>query len=98
MSFIQIIEMTTTRPDQVEALVAEWWTATEGRHTIQRSTFTGARDDPDAYVQIVEFPSHEDALANSGLPETSALAERLAILSDAPLRFRNLDVRGTEDG
>jgi len=95
--FVQIIDMMTSRPDEVEALVSEWRTQTMGRRTAQRGTFTKDRDRPDNYVQIVEFPTYEDAMANSDLPETAALAERLAQLCDGPMRFRNLDVRSVEE-
>ena len=53
---------------------------------------TQDRDRPDTYVQVVEFPSYEAAMANSDLPETAAFAEQLAKLCDAPPSFRNLDV------
>jgi len=97
MSFIQIIEMTTSRPDEVVVLVSEWQAQTAGRRTAQRGTFTKDRDRPDTYVQIVEFPSYEDAMANSDLPETSAFAERLARLCEGPMRFHNLDVQRVEE-
>ena len=97
MSFIQIIELTTTQPDEVEALVKEWQAQTAGRRTAQRGTFTQDRDRPDVYVQIVEFPSYEDAMSNSNLPETAAFAERLSKLCDGPMEFRNLDVRNIEE-
>ena len=97
MAFIQVIEITTTRSDEVEALVAEWREKTEGRRTAQRGTFTQDRDRPNTYVQIVEFPSYEDAMANSNLPETQSIAEKLAELSDGPMLFRNLDVRSVEE-
>jgi quinol monooxygenase YgiN len=96
MAFVQIIELTTTRPDEVEALAAEWQAQTEGRRTAQRGTFTQDRDRPNTYLQIVEFPSFEEAMANSELPETAAFAERLAALCDGPMVFRNLDVRSVE--
>ena len=48
-------------------------------------------------MQIVEFPSYEDAMANSELPETAAFAERLRGLCDGPLLFRNLDVQSVEE-
>jgi hypothetical protein len=41
----------------------------------------------------VEFPSYQEAMSNSGLPETGEFAEKLAGLCDGPLVFRNLDVR-----
>ncbi len=44
------------------------------------------------HVQIVEFPSYEQAMANSHLPETSAFAGQLTALCDGPPTFRNLDV------
>jgi hypothetical protein len=97
MAFVQIIELTTTRPDEVEALVSEWRHQTAGRRTAHRGTFTADRDRPDTYVQIVEFPSYEDAMANSDLPETAAFAQRLGELCDGPLSFRNLDVRSVEE-
>ena len=97
MPFIQIIEFTTSRPDEVEALVDEWRVQTQGRRTAQQGTFTQDRDRPNVYVQIVEFPSYEEAMSNSDLPETAELAERLAQLCDGPIRFRNLDVRRVEE-
>jgi hypothetical protein len=97
MAFVQIIELETTRPDDVEALVSEWRAKTEGARKAQRGTFTKDRDRPDTYVQIVEFPSYEDAMANSELPETATFAEKLRTLCDGPLLFRNLDVRSVEE-
>jgi hypothetical protein len=97
MSFIQIIEMVTTQPEEAERLVDEWKAQTEGRRSAHRGTLTKDRDRPDTYVQIVEFASYEDAMANSALPETTAFAERLAKLSDAPMKFLNLDVQRVDD-
>ncbi len=92
MAFIQIIEVTTDRLEACQALVEEWEQSTKGRRTAQRGTFTKDRDRPDTYVQIVEFPSYEDAMANSAMPETADFAKRLAELTTAPMAFRNLDV------
>jgi hypothetical protein len=92
MAFVQIVEFTTTRPDTVEELVSEWRVRTSGRRTAQRGTFTQDRERPNTYVQIVEFPSYEDAMANSDLPETAALADQLRELCDGPILFRNLCV------
>jgi hypothetical protein len=93
MAFIQIIEVTTTRLEEIQELVEQWSAKTEGRRTAYRSTLTADRDRPGTYVQIVEFPSYQEAMANSGLPETSEFAERLAGLCDSPPVFRNLDVQ-----
>jgi hypothetical protein len=97
MAFVQIIEFTTTRPVEVEALVDEWQAATTGRRTARRGTFTQDRERPNTFVQIIEFPSYEEAMANSQLPETAALSKRLGELCDGPLSFRNLDVRRVEE-
>ena len=97
MAFIQVIEFTTSRPDDVEAVVDKWRRKTEGRRTAQRGTFTQDRERPNTYVQIVEFPSYEDAMANSALPETADFAERLAELSDLAPIFRTLDVERVDE-
>jgi hypothetical protein len=93
MAFIQIIEVTTTRPQDIEALVEEWSARTEGKRTVNRATFTADRDRPGTYLQVVEFPSYQEAQANSDLPETGEFAERLAALCDGPPIFRNLEVQ-----
>ncbi len=97
MSFIQLIEVTTTRLDEIQPLMDEWVTRTEGKRTTSRSTLTADRDRPDTYVQIVEFPSYEAAMDNSKLAETTEFAEKLARLCDGPPVFRNLDVRRVDD-
>ena len=92
MGFVQIIEVTTTRIGDVEALMDNWLAATEGRRSANRSLLTKDRDRPETYVQVVEFASYQEAMANSDLPETSLFAEQLMKLCDAPPSFRNLDV------
>lgn len=97
MEFVQIIEFSTTRFDEVEALMNEWVTATSGKRAARRGTVTSDRDKPNTYVQFVEFPSYEEAMANSQLPETAAFAEKMMKLCDGPATFRNLDVRRVDD-
>jgi hypothetical protein len=92
MTFIQLIETTTTRPEEIQALAEQWRSSTEGRRTARRSTVTSDRDQPGACILIVEFTSYQDAMINSALPETADFAARLAELSDSPPVFRNLDV------
>jgi hypothetical protein len=96
MPFVQMIQFETTRPDDVEALVGEWRAKTAGKRTAQRGTFAQDRDRADTYVQIVEFPSYEAAMANSELPET-AQAEKPRELCDREIVFRNLEVRTVEE-
>ncbi len=97
MTFIQIIEFSTARPEEIQELVEEWSAKTEGKRTAYRSTLTADHDRPDTYIQIVEFPSYQEAMANSGLPETGEFAEKLARLCDGPPAFRNLDVRRADN-
>src|ERR1700750_2392574 len=92
MGFIQIIEFTTGRSDELDAVLDEWLERTKGKRTATRGVQTRDRDRPNTYVQIIEFPSYEEAMANSGLPETAEVAARLAELCDGSPTFRNLDV------
>jgi hypothetical protein len=93
MGFIQIIEFTSTRADDLDMLLEEWLERTQGKRTAVRGVQTTDRDRANTYVQIIEFPSYEDAMANSELPETAEVATRLAELCDGPPTFRNLEVR-----
>jgi len=92
VKFIQIIEFTTSRADELDAMLDEWLERTQGKRTATRGVEARDRDRPNTYVQIIEFPSFEDAMANSELPETAEVAARLAELCDGPPTFRNLDV------
>jgi quinol monooxygenase YgiN len=92
VKFIQIIEFTTSRADELDAMLDEWLEKTQGKRTATRGVEARDRDRPNTYVQIIEFPSFEDAMANSELPETAEAAARLAELCDGPPTFRNLDV------
>ncbi|HMC51713.1 MAG TPA: hypothetical protein VKI64_03055 [Acidimicrobiales bacterium] len=92
MRFVQLIEFRTTRVDEFNALLDQWLEQTEGTRTAERAIEGRDRDQADTYVQIVEFPSYEQAMENSKRPETAELAERLAKLCDGPATFRNLDV------
>jgi hypothetical protein len=97
MAFIQIIEATTSRIGEVESLMDEWVKSTEGKRNAQRAVLSEDREHPNTFVQIVEFPSYEEAMANSSLPATSEFAEKLARLCDALPSFRNFDVRRMDD-
>jgi quinol monooxygenase YgiN len=92
MPFIQIIEYKTSKIDELNAALDGWLEATKGKRAATRGVQTKDRDASNTYVQIVEFPSYEEAEANSNLPETSKFAAELAALCDGPPTFRNLDV------
>jgi hypothetical protein len=93
--FIQIIEFSTSRYDEVQKLSeefrAERASAGVDVHPI-RVTTTVSRDDPNRYVTMAEFGSYGDAMRNSGLPETQKFAASMMELCDGPPTFHNLDV------
>jgi hypothetical protein len=92
--FVQLIEFDTSRIDEVRTLgdkfVSERKAA--GDATAIRGILTVDRERPNHYINIVEFPSYEEAMENSNRPETSEFAARLAELCDGPPVFHNLDV------
>jgi quinol monooxygenase YgiN len=92
MGYVQIIELQTSRYDELEALHETWLAETEGVRTTVSETVTRDRTRPDRYVLIVEFPSYEAAQANNDLPATARFAEGLGALLDAPPTFHDLDV------
>jgi len=95
--FVQIIEFTTTRIDEVKALGDEM-RAQGDTGLVVRGTFTADRDRPNTYLNVIEFESYDAAMENSNRPETSAFAARMAELCDGPPKFYNLDVMDTWQG
>jgi len=94
--FVQIIEMQTSRYDEVDQLTEEWRKQTQGRRATGRAMVTKDRDKSNTYVVVVEFPSYEAAMKNNDLPETAQFAEQMAKLCDGPPTFRNLDIEKVE--
>jgi hypothetical protein len=92
MQFIQIIEMRTSRVDEVQALEDEWQKATEGKRTLRRAIVGRDRNDPDRYLVLAFFDDYESAMANSNLPETAEFGQRQQALADGPMTFTDLDV------
>lgn len=87
MPFIQVIEYKTSRIDELNAALDGWLEATKDKGAASCGVQTKDRDATNTYVQIVEFPSYEEAMANSNLPETSEFAARLASLCEGPPSF-----------
>jgi len=96
MTFMQIIDYETSRADEMDSLMDEWLKATEGKRTATHEFHTRDRDNPDHFLDIVEFPSYEQAMRNSQLPETQQIAERMQSLCSRQTRFLNLDVEREE--
>ncbi len=94
--FVQIIEVKTSRIEEMDALVEEM-RASGVPMPMVRATMTADRDRPGYYLSILEFDSYEEAMENSQKPETAEMAGRMASLADGPPKFYNLDVRRTEE-
>ncbi len=90
--FIQILEFQTKKFEEGDKLVDEYLAKTEGRRTNSRGITGRDRDRDDHYATIVWFPSYEEAMKNSEMPETDELAAASAALSDGPPTFHNLDL------
>jgi hypothetical protein len=96
--FVQIIEMQTSRIDEVEALIRELRNRLDdggSSSAPRRGVITADRDRPGFYLSVVQFESYEAAMENSNRPEVSEYADRMAKLCDAAPKFYNLDVRET---
>jgi quinol monooxygenase YgiN len=91
MKFVQIIEYTTSKPDEMQAMLDEFLAATEGKRE-GKGMVAADRDRPGTYYNVIEFPSYDIAMKNSELPETAAMAAQMQQLCDGPPTFRNLDV------
>jgi hypothetical protein len=92
MSFVQIIEFTTSDLDAIRRADEEWRQATEGKRTVRREVLVADRNQPGRYFVIVFFDSYEAAMENSALPETQAVAEKWLAAADGPPVFYDLDV------
>jgi hypothetical protein len=92
MGFVQIIDYTTSKFDEMQKLGEEWEAAASGDSKARRRVLCADRDKPGRYLNIVFFDSYEEAMENSSLPQTQDFAERMAALADGPATFYNLDV------
>lgn len=92
--FVQLIEFDTSRIDEVRLLGEKFAAERQGagETSLLRGIVTVDRERPNHYINIVEFPSYEEAMENSNRPDTTEFAARLAELCDAPPVFHNLDV------
>lgn len=96
MTFVQIIEYETSRADEMKTLVDQWMAQTEGKRTVVSELHGEDHEKPGHFVDIVEFPSYEQAMANSNLPETQRMASQMEALCTGKPRYLNLDVMSTQ--
>lgn len=92
MKFVQIIDYKTERPEGMNELMDKWVEQTKGKRTATHSLVGKDRSDPSHYVEIVEFPSHDEAVKNSHLPETDRIFQEMVALCDGMPSFTDLDV------
>ena len=89
MKFVQLVEFSTSRVDELRQLTQEVPAPAQGS---VRGMVCGDRDNPGRFVVVAEFPSYEEAMQNSERPEVGEFAKRMAELCDGPPTYRNLDV------
>lgn len=92
MTFVQLIDCKTTKYDDLNRLLDTWADATKGKRTATHAVMGRDRSEADHLVEIVEFPSYEEAMKNSALPETTKIFEELVALCDEAPSFTDLDV------
>jgi len=94
MEFVQIVEFTTTRIDELRKLSDDFQAKMGNQPGGAGSAvvITADRDTPGRYLVIAQFPSYETAMENSNRPEVSAFSQAMGELCDGPPTFRNLDV------
>ncbi|CAM5451223.1 MULTISPECIES: ester cyclase [Streptomyces] len=92
MTFVQLIECRTSRLDEMNRLMDDWVQQTKGRRTATHAVMGTDRSDASHVVEVVEFPSYEDAMRNSNLPETDRIFRGLVALCDEMPTFIDLDV------
>ncbi|MDN3297626.1 ester cyclase [Streptomyces ficellus] len=92
MTFVQIIDCKTDRLDEMNRLMDRWVEATQGKRTATHSMVGRDRADSTHVVEIVEFPSYEEAMENSKLPETNRIFQELTALCDGEPTFTDVDV------
>jgi hypothetical protein len=81
----------TDQFDTMKSLDDEYRSSTAGRSTYT-SEVMGRDLDTGEYVVIVTFPSKEAADINNELPETSAMAEKMAAITTEGPSFSNIEV------
>lgn len=92
MTFVQLIECRTSRLDEMNRLMDDWVRQTKGKRTATHAVVGTDRSDASHVVELVEFPSYEDAMRNSNLPETDRIFRGLVALCDEMPTFTDLDV------
>jgi hypothetical protein len=94
-AFVQFVEMSTSRFDEMQKFNEEWREKNPDR-LLDWSIVAQDRDNPGKYIAIVHFENYDVAMKNSADPRTAEYAAKMEELCDGPVTFRNLDVVMTE--
>ncbi|MFF5962325.1 hypothetical protein ACFY64_01010 [Streptomyces collinus] len=98
MKFVQIIDFETDRLEEMQQVIEEAGQRSAGRTGgPTHSMLLKDRDRPNRYLALIEFASFEEAMRNSGDPETGRMAERLDALSLNERVFPNCDLVDARD-
>ncbi|MCH0563357.1 MULTISPECIES: ester cyclase [unclassified Streptomyces] len=92
MTFVQLIDCRTSRLDEMNRLLDSWVEQTKGKRTATHAMVAKDRSDASHLIEIVEFPSYEEAMRNSNLPETDRIFQEMVALCDEMPVFTDLDV------
>jgi steroid delta-isomerase-like uncharacterized protein len=92
MTFVQLIDCKTSRFDEVNRLMDTWVERTKGKRTATHSLIGQDRSDSSHIIEIVEFPSYEEAMRNSNLPETDEVFREMVALCEEMPTFTDLEV------
>ncbi|MFE0451338.1 ester cyclase [Streptomyces sp. NPDC058914] len=92
MTFVQLIDCRTSRFDEMNRLLDSWVAQTKGKRTATHALVAKDRSDASHLIEIVEFPSYEEAMRNSNLPETDRIFREMVALCDEMPIFTDLDV------
>ncbi|MEU3842349.1 ester cyclase [Streptomyces sp. NPDC028635] len=92
MTFVQLIDCKTSRFDEMDRLMDTWVEQTKGKRTATHAVVGKDRSDASHFIEIVEFPSYEEAMRNSNMPETDKIFQDMVALCDEMPSFTDLDV------
>lgn len=92
-AFVQLIEFESDRPTEWDGIVSRWEAAIGSARTARWSLVGVDRDHPGRHVAVVEFPSYDEAMVNSGHPATDKFLAELRTICTSEPTFRNLDVQ-----